>query len=309
LSEIPTDLVRPERAPVERLEELAREWGVRIGQRIETEGSLIAFGCRGDQRVVLKVVKRPGDEWRSGEVLSAFAGRGVARVDEYVDGALLLERLDPGDSLAELALSGRDDEATTILAGVVAAMGERPGTSASATADEWGTAFDRYAARDDDVIAPSLASHARQVYTRLCASQRKPRLLHGDLQHSNVLFDRQRGWVAVDPKGVVAEVEFEVGAALRNPREVPQLFTKPATIERRLRQLTTSLGLDAARAVGWAFSQAVLSAIWDLEDGLVVGATHPSLLLAKALRPMVGGLALPAPYKSRRSLVRHPCSE
>jgi streptomycin 6-kinase len=43
------------------------------------------------------------------------------------------------------------------------------------------------------------------------------RLLHGDLQHYNVLLDRKRGWLAIDPKGVVAEGEFELGAALRNP--------------------------------------------------------------------------------------------
>jgi hypothetical protein len=131
---------RPERTAIERLEERAREWGVSIDQSIETEGSLIAFGCRDRQRVVLKVVKHRGDEWRSGEVLSAFAGRGVARVYEYVGGSLLLERLDPGDSLAQLALGGRDDEATAILADVVRAMGEPRNVSSSATAEEWGIA-------------------------------------------------------------------------------------------------------------------------------------------------------------------------
>ena len=42
-------------------------------------------------------------------------------------------------------------------------------------------------------------------------------LLHGDLQHYNVLLDKDRGWVAIDPKGVVGELEYEVGALLRNP--------------------------------------------------------------------------------------------
>jgi streptomycin 6-kinase len=62
-----------------------------------------------------------------------------------------------------------------------------------------------------------------------------------------------------------------------------------AIIGRRIRQLTSSLHLDPARAVGWAFSQAVLSAIWDVEDGFSVDASHPSLLLAGAIRPMVAG--------------------
>ena len=38
-----------------------------------------------------------------------------------------------------------------------------------------------------------------------------------DLQHYNVLFDSDRGWLAIDPKGVIGEVEYEIGASLRNP--------------------------------------------------------------------------------------------
>ena len=69
-------------------------------------------------------------------------------------------------------------------------------------------------------------------------------LLHGDLQHYNVLFDNERGWVAIDPKGVVGEWEYEVGPLLRNPVEQPELFANPAIINRRLELLTTLLPLN-----------------------------------------------------------------
>jgi streptomycin 6-kinase len=101
-------------------------------------------------------------------------------------------------------------------------------------------------------------------------------------EHRRVVRDRE-----LDAKGVVGEIEYEIGAALRNPREAPELFSDPATIDRRLRELTSQLTLNHARAVRWAFAQAVLSAIWDIEDGLAVDATHPSLLLAGAMRPMI----------------------
>jgi streptomycin 6-kinase len=54
----------------------------------------------------------------------------------------------------------------------------------------------------------------------LCSSQRYRRLLHGDLHHGNVLHDSERGWVAIDPKGVLGEPEYEIGVALRNPIEI-----------------------------------------------------------------------------------------
>ena len=113
--------------PLDRLGQLARAWRVKIEDLLETETSVIATGTRdataGEvQAVVLKVVKQQGDEWRSGDVLAAFDGHGVARVYEHEPGAVLLERLQPGNSLLDLTLSGRDEEATDILADVIKQM-------------------------------------------------------------------------------------------------------------------------------------------------------------------------------------------
>src|SRR5678816_3905450 len=108
-------------SPPDRRDHLTRQWRVAIAETFETTTSLIAYGRRDGRAVVLKVVKNPGDEWRSGEILNAFDGRGMVRVYEYVDGAMLLERLDPGSALVDLTLAGRDEEATAILAEVIAA--------------------------------------------------------------------------------------------------------------------------------------------------------------------------------------------
>jgi streptomycin 6-kinase len=260
---------------------------------LETEGSVIAFGTRDDKAVVLKVVKQPGDEWRSGEILNAFDGHGVARVYEQEPGAVLLERLRPGNSLVGLTLDARDEEATDILAGVIQLMSARASsmsllevTQARATVEDWAKGFANYIATDDDQVPNDLVAAGQEIYTRLCASQRRTILLHGDLQHYNVLFDSQRGWLAIDPKGVVGEIEYEIGASLRNPIERPELFLSRSTIERRLKQFTDRLPLDYERVLAWAFAQAVLSAIWSIEDGFAVDSMNPALRLAGIIRPM-----------------------
>jgi streptomycin 6-kinase len=261
----------------------------------ETESSLIAFGRRDHKSVVLKVARHPGDEWRSGEILHAFDGQGVARVYEQAPGAVLLERLRPGYSLANLTLKRRDKEATEILAEVIQQMSARSSAMsalelppACATLQDWAKAFTRYIATGDDQIPCDLVAAGQLVYLNLCASQRRPMLLHGDLQHYNVLFDSDRGWLAIDPKGVVGEIEYEVGAFLRNPFERPELFLSRSTIARRLKQLTKKLNLDYERALAWSFAQAVLSAIWSIEDGFALYPTDPVLRLAETIRPMLG---------------------
>jgi streptomycin 6-kinase len=235
------------------------------------------------------VLRKRGDEWRCGEALEAFDGRGVVRVYEYIEGAVLLEGLNPGTSLAELALGGRDVEATEILAGVIQRMAS-PGKSmeSPATVQDWGKGFEHYLASGDAQIPHDLVERGQLLYMRLSASQRSVGLLHGDLQHSNVLFDHERGWVAIDPKGVVGEIEYEIGASLRNPQQRPDLFASAVAVERRLALYARRLKLDAERALQWAFAQAVLSGVWSVEDGAPVDATNPSIMLANAIGPLVG---------------------
>gem|GEM_PF-340948 len=276
------------RLRAKRVEEQARDWRVVVHDVQETPSSFIAFGTRDHRPVVLKVVRQPGDEWRCGEVLAAFDGSGVVRVYEYVEGAVLLERLNPGTALASLSLDGHDEEATEILAEVIHRM-SRPQTSLETfiTVADWGKGFERYLASGDGQIPIELVERGQHIYLQLCASQQNVRLLHGDLQHYNVLFDTERGWVAIDPKGVVGELEYELGASLRNPYERPDLFAAPSMIERRLKQVAARLPLDPERALRWSFAQAVLSAIWSVEDGFAVDARNPALILAQAIWPML----------------------
>lgn len=272
---------------LERIQQHARAWRLVVEDVFETETSAIAFVTRDAQPLVLKVVKQQGDEWHSGKVLEAFAGNGVARVYEQAPGAMLIERLRPGNSLVSLALNGKDEKATNILAAVMQKMSAPEVPVLCATTQDWARGFDRYIASGDIQISRHLVESGQRVYSDLSASQRRVRLLHGDLHHYNVLYDSDRGWLAIDPKGVAGELEYEVGAVLRNPFERPDLFASASTVERRLKQFTSILNLDFERALAWGFAQAVLSAIWEIEDGSQVDSTNPALGLAHVIQPML----------------------
>jgi streptomycin 6-kinase len=272
----------------DRLADLQRRWRVTADASFDTPSSVILYGRRGDQAVVLKVMKQRSDEWLAGEVLRAFDGKGVVRVHEYVDGAVLVEHLHPATPLVDVVRRGDDAAATAILCDVIDAMSPGGPVASWPTVREWAQSFGRYAASGDTQVPADLVALGEQRFLELCESQRRVRLLHGDLQHYNVLHDRDRGWIAIDPKGVVGELEYEIGAVLRNPNERPDLFSDPLVIERRLATFASRLGLDGNRMAAWAFAQAVLSAIWSVEDGYEIRATNPALMLAATLRRMLG---------------------
>ena len=271
----------------DRKQDLTRRWHVSVDDWIDTPSSAIAFGQRDGHPVVLKVVKTQNDEWNAGSIVTAFEGRGFVRVFEHEAGAMLIERAVPGTSLVDIVRAGRDEEAIDILAGVMNAMGPREAPAGCATAEHWGRAFVAYRASGDVQVPAALVQAAEETYFELCATQRATRLLHGDYQHYNVVFDQSRGWLAIDPKGVVAEREFEVGPFLRNPHGMREFYSDSAVVERRLTRLCSACHFDYGRAVRWAFAQAVLSAIWGVEDDGFVKADNPGLLLARAVEPLV----------------------
>ncbi len=122
---------------------------------------------------------------------------------------------------------------------------------------------------------------AEGLFAELLPSSTAPVVLHGDLHHDNLLDVGGRGWLAIDPKGVVGEPAYEVGALLRNPeRRLVGEGDLRRLLERRVDLLAERLELDRRRVVGWGMAQAVLSAWWSVEDG--EGEAPPPLTLAVA---------------------------
>ena len=181
------------------------------------------------------------------DALEWFSGHGGVRVlaIDRERGAALMERVSPGTRLVD---SGLDDEAATAAAAGVMAAIWRPAGGAFPHVREWGE---------------SLGGRPGAVFAELCDSMGEEVVLHGDLHHENILRADERGWVAIDPKGVVGEREYETGALMRNP--IPVMHER-RTFERRADQLAEALGLDGARIRAWAWAQAHLAAVWAVAD-------------------------------------------
>ena len=238
----------------------------------------VAFVRRGETQLVLKLLPDHGDEARMGAVLAHWDGRGAVRLIAEAPGAILMERARPGDDLAELRERVGDTEATRVACDVMAALNRPPLADAEdfRTIADWGRAFER-----DRELAiavgfdAGLIDEAAAVFAELLATQAEPVLLHGDLHHRNVLRDAERGWLAIDPKGVLGEPAYETGALLRNPNDLPAYCADEGVIARRARQICERLGYERRRVLGWAFSQWVLACLWAAEDGI---AFEPSWL-------------------------------
>lgn len=203
--------------------------------------------------------------------LEHYAGRGIVRLlrSDLKRSAMLLERLRPGVPLAEVE---DDDEATRIIAEVMRQLWipapEDP-QGVFRTVKKWALGFRRLRKTFDGATGPfpaPLVEQAERLYTDLIASSAPPALLHGDLHHWNILSAERAPWLALDPKGLIGEPAYEIGAMTRNKWVSGGPAELRAQVERRLAIFEEMLGFDRQRMRGWCMAQAVLSAWWSYED-------------------------------------------
>jgi streptomycin 6-kinase len=243
--------------------------------------NFVAFAKRGRDHVVLKLGV-PRDELTSEiTALRLFNGEGACQlIDADEDkGFLLLERLTPGEMLATL----KDDEEATHIAADVMKKIWRPLESIGSSSEpgqarvleqfiklsDWFDGLKRLREMFDGGTGPlngKLVERVEKSVSEFLVENHTPILMHGDFHHYNIL-SSERGWLIIDPKGVIGPACYEVGPLLINPwgdlikmKDVQQMTT------RRIDILHEHLGFERERIHEWGLAHAVLSAWWSIED-------------------------------------------
>jgi len=90
-------------------------------------------------------------------------------------------------------------------------------------------------------------------------------VLHGDFHHDNVLDGEARGWLAIDPKGLIGERGFEFANLFRNP--TAEIALTPGRMRRQVKIVADQAGLEATRLFKWILAYAGLGAAWSAGSG------------------------------------------
>jgi streptomycin 6-kinase len=224
-------------------------------------------------RAVLKLGVPNNELTSEMAALEFYAGQGMVQLyaADAKLGAILLEELRPGTMLATLE---DDDQATVIAAGLLGQVW-RPAPAkqeAFLTVAGWAQGMGELRRRFGGGSGPldkRLFDRAEGLFAELLASAGEPYLLHGDFHHFNILRAERAPWLVIDPKGVLGEPAYDLGAFLYNPLpDFPWRSDLRRRLARRVDILCERLGLDRQRVLGYGQAQAVLSACWDVGDDI-----------------------------------------
>ena len=243
-------------------------WGLTPdGQPLETHTSqLLPVVTKDGQKAILKLTD--DDSERNGcKLMVWWNGNGAAKVLAHAAGAILLERATGAGSLADMSWSGNDAQACRIICHAASRLHLPRNASTPALTPLL------YWFRD---LAPAakkhvgILTHCAEVANVLLSSPQNEVVLHGDLHHGNILDFGTRGWLAIDPKGLVGERGFDYANIFTNPDLADP--TKPVAIEpeifaQRVNIVSEIARIERQRLLMWIIAWCGLSSAWFLQEG------------------------------------------
>ena len=240
------------------------------------------LGALGGSKDVVLKMGVPNREIKSEmAALKLFNGEGACRLLDYDEERcwLLLERLRPGVMLVEM----QDDEERTHIAAEVMkriwrgldtpsaiALGYSTSVSNFIQLTDWfNGAFERMRKTFNGGTGPfneKIVERVESSVKDFFAENHHPVLMHGDFHHYNVL-SSERGWLVIDPKGVIGPAGYEVGPFMLNPWSgFSDGVNYQSMIKKRIDILHEHLGFERERILEWSLAHAILSSWWSFED-------------------------------------------
>jgi len=258
------------------LEMCCEKWRLSLGPLVdEIKGNFVGYAQLPDgKEVILKVGVPHPDFSTEMEALAIYQGRGINLLidsDRELN-AMLLERIHPGKLLNDL-----DDreEQTEIVAAVIEDLHRTlPPTGHNLPHfSDWVASAHRDARECNDLrrARPFLDQFPRvlSLMEELTTPGEPQLLLHGDLHHWNILLDEGRGWMAIDPKGVIGASCLEVGRFLGNAlNQGNTAAEKSQILMNAIRILSDRLCQDQERIFAGALCDFVTANAWGLKEEL-----------------------------------------
>ncbi|WP_404433373.1 aminoglycoside phosphotransferase family protein [Sutcliffiella horikoshii] len=243
------------------------KWNLKVLAPFELSYNFVAPAKKKDGRKVVLKLSVPTKEFYSEvEALRYFAGKGMVEIidTEVEKGILILDHLIPGDTLATL----EDDIVATEVAASIMKSLWVPDTSISnlPQLEEREQSLINFFNAHPTGKAPitqDLLQKATNTFRSLLDEKQERYILHGDLHHYNIL-KAESSWVAIDPKGLVGEREYDTIQFLLN--NLPEDNIE-SILSKRIAVLVDELKLNERRILSWGFAHSVLPICWSIEDG------------------------------------------
>ena len=253
-----------------QVDELSELWSIDVAVPFAAgEFNFVAPAIRRNdgELAVLKIAPPyPDLEYlREAEFLRVRNGRGAVRLleQDVERHAILIERAVPGENLAEIFADSKPEAIAPAITVLHKHLEARPAVIHVKTVDEW---FDGLRRFPGTQFPDDYAKKALTIYERL-SSAGSSYYLHGDFHPANVVNATREPYLAIDPKGVIGHVGYDIAVFLNNyywwQETDPDIQPK---LDNAVLQFSLAFDMDPLQIRQWAFAQMVLGAWWSFDE-------------------------------------------
>ncbi|MGD7044849.1 aminoglycoside phosphotransferase family protein [Jeotgalibacillus proteolyticus] len=247
-----------------------QKWDLDVKEPYELSINYVAPAVKKDGIKVVVKICLPDNDGFTDELnaLREFNGKGMVKLLDWDEEKkiFLLENISPGISLANVK---KDEEACRIAARVMRSLAlPAPSETSIPTIEARKRSLEKIIVEHPEGVGPisfPVLNKAFTLFNYLLHTAGPSFVLHGDFHHFNVLLSGEEEWVAIDPKGLIGEIESDLIQFLLNclPEDNLEVFT-----QKRVNIFIEALNLQEERLLQWGFCHTVLATAWSVdEDG------------------------------------------
>ena len=255
----------------EQIRHLEHKWNLTVDAPFPgIEYNFVAPATKADGEKVVVKISPPYERieiFQEAKYLRTREGVGVIRLleEDREIKAVMLERAFPGEALFQTFASEPDASVGPAIRVLQNILRPVPADLHDVELlDNWFRRFQHYKETD---FPKKYADRASEIYERLSRQPDRGFYLHGDFHPGNILTSDRSSFIAIDPKGIVGHIGYDVAVFLNNlywwqkgKSTVSELLIKAVN------EFSEALGIPEFELREWAFAYMVIGAWWDFED-------------------------------------------
>lgn len=248
--------------------EIEANWSLKVGEPFANLSFHFVAPCvlQTGGEAVLKIAFPEKDTpiFGEAEMLGLYDGRGAVKFLNFDESrlAMLLERLNPGETLIEVFRGNEEKCVPLAVEALRKIIRKTPEKHDFVFLKKWFASFEK--AENTEFPAENIKK-ARMFYEEL--SEAETFLIHGDFHHQNILSAERESFLVIDPKGVIGQIGYEISVFLNNHvwflRDDKNLAEK---INKAVFEFGEAFEIEPEILKKWGYAQGVLSAWSTFQD-------------------------------------------
>jgi streptomycin 6-kinase len=251
----------------ETIRRLEKQWSIRAGRHFGT----MAYNyvgeatCSDGSATVLKIglPLKDVEIFCEAKYLRELSGEGAIRLicEDRESQAILIERAFPGKNLTDIFEDRKEDAVAVAIELLKQVQRKSPVNLADTISlDDWFASLKRVVGGEFPQKYPD---KALAFYDELSSDRTHLCYIHGDLHHENILSSTREPYLAIDPKGIIGHIGYEIAVFLNNHHWWLEGESEiPAKLDKAVRQFSDAFDISPGDLRRWAYAQMVLSAWW-----------------------------------------------